>query len=70
MLLCDIVYLIGIRKMEKKQLQKGSYVQSANTSIGAIIPTVATIVTFVIHTSLGLKLSISDVSTMIKQHIQ
>ncbi|XP_053195402.1 ATP-binding cassette sub-family C member 12 [Scomber japonicus] len=54
-----------LRKHEKKQLQKAGYVQNANTSITSIIPTLATILTFTVHTLLGLKLNTSDAFTTI-----
>lgn len=56
------VSLVGLRKIEKKQLQKVSYVQNINTSITSIIPTLATVLTFIVHTLLGLSLNASDVS--------
>lgn len=54
---------IGLRKPEKKQIQLVSYIQNTNTSITSIIPTLATVLTFVVHTLLGLPLNTSDVST-------
>uniref|UniRef100_A0AAX7VJ65 ATP-binding cassette, sub-family C (CFTR/MRP), member 12 n=1 Tax=Astatotilapia calliptera TaxID=8154 RepID=A0AAX7VJ65_ASTCA len=55
--------ITGLRKNEKKQLQKVSYVQTINISIANILPSIATILTFLVHTLLGLPLSTSDVST-------
>uniref|UniRef100_A0A6Q2Z2V0 ATP-binding cassette, sub-family C (CFTR/MRP), member 12 n=1 Tax=Esox lucius TaxID=8010 RepID=A0A6Q2Z2V0_ESOLU len=49
--------ITDIRKNEKKLLQMASYTQSVNSSITTIIPTLATILTFVVHTLLGLPLS-------------
>uniref|UniRef100_A0A3Q3IJX9 ATP-binding cassette sub-family C member 5 n=1 Tax=Monopterus albus TaxID=43700 RepID=A0A3Q3IJX9_MONAL len=57
--------IAGLRKREKKEMQLVSYVQNANTSITSIIPTLATIVTFIVHTALGLKLNTSDAFTTI-----
>ncbi|XP_063336137.1 ATP-binding cassette sub-family C member 12 isoform X2 [Pelmatolapia mariae] len=57
--------IAGLRKNEKKQLQKVSYVQNLNTSITSIIPTIATVLTFLVHTLLGLPLSTSDAFTTI-----
>ncbi|XP_071345317.1 ATP-binding cassette sub-family C member 12 [Trachinotus anak] len=54
-----------LRMLEKKQLQRVSYVQNINTSITSIIPTLATILTFVVHTLLGLSLNTSDAFTTI-----
>ena len=64
--MCDVVSLTDLRKNEKKQLQRASYVHNANTSITAIIPTIATVLTFILHTSLSLNLNISDVSTAVQ----
>lgn len=65
---CDDVSLIGLRKSEKKHLQRVSYVQNANTSITSIIPTLATIFTFIVHTLLGISLNTADVSTIAVQY--
>lgn len=43
-------------------MQRVSYVQNANTSFTSIIPTLATVLTFIVHTSLGYSLNSSDVS--------
>ncbi|XP_034089649.1 multidrug resistance-associated protein 9 isoform X2 [Gymnodraco acuticeps] len=53
------------RKNEKKQLQKASYVQNTNYSIITIIPTLATVLTFIVHTSLKLELNTPDAFTTI-----
>uniref|UniRef100_A0A3Q4MCU7 ATP-binding cassette sub-family C member 5 n=1 Tax=Neolamprologus brichardi TaxID=32507 RepID=A0A3Q4MCU7_NEOBR len=58
--------ITGLRKNEKKQLQKVSYVQNINISIANIIPTIATVLTFLVHTLLGLPLSTSDVITNLR----
>ncbi len=50
-------------------MQRVSYVQNANTSITSIIPTIATVLTFIVHISLGLKLNTSEVSTTGVRHI-
>ncbi|KAM6950575.1 ATP-binding cassette sub-family C member 12-like [Lycodopsis pacificus] len=57
--------ITGFRKNEKKELRKVSYIQNANTSITSIIPTLATILTFIVHTSLSLKLNTTDAFTTI-----
>ncbi|KAL7406371.1 hypothetical protein ABVT39_018840 [Epinephelus coioides] len=54
-----------LRKAEKKELRKVSYIQNANVSISTIIPTIATVLTFILHTLLGLKLNSSDAFTTI-----
>lgn len=46
-------------------LQMVSYIQNINTSITSIIPTLATVLTFVVHTTLRLSLNTSDVSSII-----
>uniref|UniRef100_A0A667YK51 ATP binding cassette subfamily C member 12 n=1 Tax=Myripristis murdjan TaxID=586833 RepID=A0A667YK51_9TELE len=57
--------ITDIRKREKNLLEKTGYVQNVNSTITAIIPTFATIITFVIHTLLGLRLSSSAAFTTI-----
>uniref|UniRef100_A0A096LX09 ATP binding cassette subfamily C member 12 n=1 Tax=Poecilia formosa TaxID=48698 RepID=A0A096LX09_POEFO len=52
--------IAGLRKKEKKQVRLVSYIQNINTSISSIIPTVATVLTFLVHTLLGLSLTTSD----------
>ncbi|KAL2076903.1 hypothetical protein ACEWY4_027504 [Coilia grayii] len=54
-----------IRKQEKSLLQKAGYVQSMNAANTAIIPTLATILTFIIHTLLGHALHPSTAFTII-----
>uniref|UniRef100_A0A3B3UXY2 ATP-binding cassette sub-family C member 5 n=1 Tax=Poecilia latipinna TaxID=48699 RepID=A0A3B3UXY2_9TELE len=57
--------IAGLRKKEKKQVRLVSYIQNINTSISSIIPTVATVLTFLVHTLLGLSLTTSDAFTTI-----
>ncbi|XP_073320576.1 ATP-binding cassette sub-family C member 12 [Pagrus major] len=57
--------IAGLRKNEKKQLRLVSYIQNMNTSITSIIPTIATVLTFIVHTLLGLSLNTSDAFTTI-----
>uniref|UniRef100_A0A674DT05 ATP binding cassette subfamily C member 12 n=1 Tax=Salmo trutta TaxID=8032 RepID=A0A674DT05_SALTR len=52
--------ITDIRKKEKQLLEKAGYTQSINSSITTIIPTLATILTFVVHTLLGLPLGSSE----------
>uniref|UniRef100_A0A8D0D9B9 ATP binding cassette subfamily C member 12 n=1 Tax=Sander lucioperca TaxID=283035 RepID=A0A8D0D9B9_SANLU len=61
--------IAGLRKNEKKEFQRTSYVQNANNSITSIVPALACIPTFILHTMLGLKLNTSDVSTTVVQYI-
>ncbi|TNN26933.1 Multidrug resistance-associated protein 9 [Liparis tanakae] len=57
--------IADFRKNERKELQKVSYVQNTNSSTTSIIPTIATVLTFIVHTLLGLKLSTSEAFTTI-----
>ncbi|XP_037553547.1 multidrug resistance-associated protein 9 [Nematolebias whitei] len=57
--------IAGLRKTEMKQIQWVSYIQNINTSITSIIPTLATVLTFLVHTLLGLPLGTSDAFTTI-----
>uniref|UniRef100_A0A665V6E2 ATP-binding cassette, sub-family C (CFTR/MRP), member 12 n=1 Tax=Echeneis naucrates TaxID=173247 RepID=A0A665V6E2_ECHNA len=57
--------IAGLRKNEKKQLRWVSYSQNINTSITSIIPTIATVLTFIVHTLLGLSLNTSETFTTI-----
>uniref|UniRef100_A0A8C1QCH4 ATP-binding cassette sub-family C member 5 n=1 Tax=Cyprinus carpio TaxID=7962 RepID=A0A8C1QCH4_CYPCA len=54
-----------IRKSEELLLQKAGYVQSLNTSFTTVVPTLATILTFIIHTALKLPLQPSSAYTII-----
>lgn len=49
----------GIRKKEKELLRNASYFENVNISVTTIVPTIATIITFLVHTSLGLPLTSS-----------
>ncbi|XP_041841880.1 ATP-binding cassette sub-family C member 12-like [Melanotaenia boesemani] len=57
--------IASLRKTEKKQIQLVSYIQNANTSMTSIIPTMATVLTFLVHTLLGLQLNTSEAFTTI-----
>ncbi|XP_070687523.1 ATP-binding cassette sub-family C member 12 [Pempheris klunzingeri] len=57
--------IAGLRKSEKEQMRKINYIQNANTSITSIIPTFATVFTFIVHTLFRLNLSTSDAFTTI-----
>uniref|UniRef100_A0A3P8RLK8 ATP-binding cassette, sub-family C (CFTR/MRP), member 12 n=1 Tax=Amphiprion percula TaxID=161767 RepID=A0A3P8RLK8_AMPPE len=54
-----------LRKIEKKHIRIVSYIQNINTSITSIIPTLATVLTFLVHTLVGLPLNTSDAFTTI-----
>lgn len=55
----------GLRKNERKKLRLVNYIQNINTSITSIIPTIATVLTFTVHTLLGLRLNTSEAFTTI-----
>ncbi|XP_051946724.1 ATP-binding cassette sub-family C member 12 [Xyrauchen texanus] len=57
--------ITDIRKSEKSLLQKAGYVQSLNSSLTTIVPTLATILTFIVHTALKLPLEPSTAYTII-----
>lgn len=57
--------IAGLRKTERGHLQRVSYVQNLNTSITSLIPTVATVLTFTVHTLLGLPLNSTEAFTTI-----
>ncbi|XP_078400455.1 ATP-binding cassette sub-family C member 12 [Cetorhinus maximus] len=54
-----------VRQDERKILEKAGYVQSVNNSIAPIVPTLATVLTFVVHTLLGYELTASTAFTVI-----
>ncbi|KYO27274.1 hypothetical protein Y1Q_0021210 [Alligator mississippiensis] len=49
----------GIRKMERKILEKGGYVQSVNLALTPIVSIVAVVMTFILHTLLKQELTAS-----------
>lgn len=57
--------ITDIRKNEKLLLQNAGYVQSLNSSLTTIVPTLATILTFIAHTALKLPLEPSTAYTII-----
>uniref|UniRef100_A0A668AHI6 ATP-binding cassette sub-family C member 5 n=1 Tax=Myripristis murdjan TaxID=586833 RepID=A0A668AHI6_9TELE len=58
-----------IRKKERNFLEKVGYTQNINSTITIIIPTIAAILTFVVHTLLGLRLNSSTVNARLFQKI-
>lgn len=52
-----------LRRNEKKQLWVVNFIQNINVNLTGIVPTVATVLTFLVHTLLGLSLNTTDVST-------
>lgn len=57
----NIVSFTGIRKMERKILEKGGYVQSVNLALTPIVSIVAVVMTFILHTLLKQELTASVV---------
>uniref|UniRef100_A0A3P8RJB7 ATP binding cassette subfamily C member 12 n=1 Tax=Amphiprion percula TaxID=161767 RepID=A0A3P8RJB7_AMPPE len=55
----------GLRKNEKKHVRSVNYIQNINHSITSIIPTLATVLTFLVHTLVGLPLKTSNAFTTI-----
>ncbi|XP_076594665.1 ATP-binding cassette sub-family C member 12 isoform X2 [Chaetodon auriga] len=55
----------GLRSKETTQVRWAGYIQNINISITSIIPTIATTVTFIVHTALGLRLNTADAFTTI-----
>uniref|UniRef100_A0AAQ5X0B9 ATP-binding cassette, sub-family C (CFTR/MRP), member 12 n=1 Tax=Amphiprion ocellaris TaxID=80972 RepID=A0AAQ5X0B9_AMPOC len=55
----------GLRKNEKKHVRSVNYIQNINHSITSIIPTLATVLTFLVHTLVGLPLNTSNAFTTI-----
>lgn len=52
-----------LRRNEKKQLWVVNFIQNINVNLTGIVPTIATVLTFLVHTLLGLSLNTTDVST-------
>uniref|UniRef100_A0AAR2LR34 ATP-binding cassette sub-family C member 5 n=1 Tax=Pygocentrus nattereri TaxID=42514 RepID=A0AAR2LR34_PYGNA len=57
--------ITDIRKKERLLLEKAGYVQSVNSSLTTLVPTLATIFTFIVHTTIGLPLQPSAAYTII-----
>nr|XP_015223849.1 PREDICTED: multidrug resistance-associated protein 9 [Lepisosteus oculatus] len=57
-------HISDVRREERSVLEKAGYIQSVNSSVTIIIPTLSTIVTFVAHTALGLNLTSSSAFTV------
>ncbi|TNM90473.1 hypothetical protein fugu_002762 [Takifugu bimaculatus] len=57
--------ITDLRKNEKKQLWVVNLIQNINVNLTGIVPTIATVLTFLVHTLLGLSLNTTDtVKTM------
>ncbi|GAA6065951.1 ATP-binding cassette sub-family C member 12 isoform X1 [Tachysurus ichikawai] len=57
--------IIDIRKHEKLLLEKAGFTQSVNSSLTAVVPSLATILTFIAHTALQFPLQPSTAYTII-----
>ncbi|TNN58751.1 Multidrug resistance-associated protein 9 [Liparis tanakae] len=57
--------IADIRKNERKELQKVNCVQNANSSITILIPTIGTVLTFIVHTLCSSKLNALEAFTTV-----
>ncbi|XP_037312572.2 ATP-binding cassette sub-family C member 12-like isoform X2 [Pungitius pungitius] len=57
--------ITGFRKNEEKKLRTLIFIQTTNNSLTSITPIIATIITFIVHTSLGFKLNVADAFTIV-----
>lgn len=57
--------ITGLRSKEMKKLRIVSYIQNMNLNLTTIIPGVATVLTFLVHTLLGYSLNTTDAFTTI-----
>ncbi|MGH0126827.1 UNVERIFIED_CONTAM: hypothetical protein FKN15_007148 [Acipenser sinensis] len=57
--------ITDVRKNEIKTLENAGYVQSVNSSVNMIVPTLATVFTLIVHTSLKLNLTSSAAFTLV-----
>ncbi|XP_056881465.1 ATP-binding cassette sub-family C member 12 isoform X2 [Takifugu flavidus] len=57
--------ITDLRKNEKKQLWVVNLIQNINVNLTGIVPTIATVLTFLVHTLLGLSLNTTDAFTTI-----
>ena len=62
----DRFYLLGIRKKERKLLEKAGFVQSGNSALAPIASTFATVLTFTCHILLRRKLTAPVVSASLE----
>lgn len=65
----NIVSFVGLRSKEMKQLRIVSYIQNMNLNLTSIIPGVATVLTFLVHTLLGYGLKTTEVSDIYKHFV-
>uniref|UniRef100_H3D2W6 ATP binding cassette subfamily C member 12 n=1 Tax=Tetraodon nigroviridis TaxID=99883 RepID=H3D2W6_TETNG len=57
--------IADLRKNEKKQLWVVNFIQNVNVNLTGIVPIIATVLTFLVHTLLGLRLNTTDAFTTI-----
>ena len=62
----DCFYLLGIRKKERKLLEKAGFVQSGNSALAPIASTIAIVLTFTCHIFLRRKLTAPVVSASLE----
>lgn len=62
----DHFYLLGIRKKERKLLEKAGFVQSGNSALAPIASTIAIVLTFTCHILLRRKLTAPVVSASLE----
>lgn len=64
-----LISLVGLRSKEIKKLRAVSYIQNMNLNLTSIIPGVATVLTFLVHTLLGYSLKTTEVSDITVQTV-
>lgn len=65
----NVISSEGLRRREMKQLRVVSLIQNMNLNLTSIIPGVATVLTFLVHTLLGYSLNTTEVSDITNQAI-
>lgn len=63
----DFVSPAELRKCEKKKLWLINFVHTLNTGFTVLIPIIAIVFTFLVHTLLGFNINTTDVSEMVLQ---
>lgn len=58
----NVISSVGLRSDEIKKLRIVSFIQNMNLNLTSIIPGVATVLTFLVHTLLGYSLNTTEVS--------
>lgn len=62
----DTISFVELRSKEIKQLRFVNYIQNLNLNLTSIIPGVATVLTFLVHTLMGYSLKTTEVSDMFR----